>query len=87
MILCDLASFSKPARKRAPVSWHWLEAFLVDHIEHGETRRERHRIPPKVLKWSFWLSERAMSIRVVTAARGTPLPMPLAIVTISGVMS
>ncbi len=42
-------------------------------------------LPPKVLKWIRCVSASAISRRVVTAASGAPLPMPLAMVTMSGV--
>jgi hypothetical protein len=41
-------------------------------------------LPPKVLKWIRWVSASAISRRVVTAASGQPLPIPLAMVTMSG---
>ena len=41
-------------------------------------------LPPKVLKWMRLVSASAISRRVVTAPSGQPLPMPLAIVTMSG---
>ena len=41
-------------------------------------------LPPKVLMWSLCARAAAISEVVATAASGRPLPMPLAIVTISG---
>ena len=41
-------------------------------------------LPPKVLKWMRWVSASAISRLVVTAASGSPLPIPLAVVTMSG---
>ena len=41
-------------------------------------------LPPKVLKWMRLASTCAISGVVTTAASGQPLPMPLAMVTMSG---
>ena len=42
-------------------------------------------LPPKVLKWMRFFITSAISGRVTHAPSGAPLPMPLAIVTMSGV--
>lgn len=42
--------------------------------------------PPKVLKWPALVNAFATSGVVTTAASGKPLPIPLAIVTISGLI-
>ena len=42
-------------------------------------------LPPKVLKWMRFVIVLAISGRVTHAPSGTPLPIPLAIVTRSGV--
>ena len=44
-------------------------------------------LSPYVLKWIRCASVFAISMRVVTAAIGAPLPIPLAIVTKSGTTS
>jgi len=43
--------------------------------------------PPKVLKWIFKFAYSAIFLVVATAANGNPLPIALAIVTISGLIS
>ena len=42
-------------------------------------------LPPNVLKWTRFVITRAISGRVTHAPSGAPLPIPLAIVTRSGV--
>ena len=65
-----------------------LQIVLVDHVEHGLARRRvLIGLPPNVLKWMRCVSDWAISMRVVTAAIGAPLPRPLAIVTKSGMTS
>lgn len=41
-------------------------------------------LPPKVLKWIFYLITAPISLVVATAANGVPFPIPLAIVIMSG---
>ena len=62
-----------------------LNVLGVDDFQRRQSLRHAIGLPPKVLKWRRFFIMAAISGRVTHAPSGAPLPMPLAIVTRSGV--
>ena len=75
-----------PALKRPPTTFAFsCRPVLLDHVQHREPRRHRDRIAAEGVEVDpLGRATSAISRRVVTAASGAPLPMPLAMVTMSG---
>lgn len=69
------------------LSWGWNVHYSQLTSNTEIPTAQAMGLPPKVLKWSAWDMVLAMAGVVTTAAKGNPLPMLLAMVTISGITS